>query len=165
MKTSIWGPSAWKFLHAITFAYPEEPSEEHKEAVKQLFHSLKLLLPCGDCCSHYCHSVDADRIEPHLKSRETLSKWLHEFHNKVNARLNKPQYSYEQAKIDFQVDDESCVIQSACGDSVLQEKQMAKQRSLDNSVLLWVSIAIILLILSLLIFRFSKLIANQAVGK
>ena len=25
MEPKVWGPSAWEFLHAVTFQYPEEP--------------------------------------------------------------------------------------------------------------------------------------------
>jgi hypothetical protein len=117
MKTSIWGPSAWRFLHAVTFAFPEVPSEEHKEAARALFRSLKLLLPCGDCCTHYCSGFEADPVDKHLESRETLSRWLVDFHNKVNARLGKPEFSFEKAKSEFQADDETCSAQSSCGDN------------------------------------------------
>lgn len=117
MKTSIWGPSAWRFLHAVTFAYPEHPTKEHKDAARNLFRSLKLLLPCGDCCDHYCKGMDSDPVEPHLESRDALSRWLVNFHNNVNARLGKASYPYENAKAEFDAEDEMCATQKGCDDS------------------------------------------------
>ena len=112
MKTFIWGPSAWKFLHALSFAYPEkDPSSEHKQAVLNLFASLKYLLPCGECCAHYCSTYDSDTLKKSLGSREDLSKWLVDFHNSVNSRLGKPIYNYNDAKNYFLSDDASCELQ------------------------------------------------------
>jgi hypothetical protein len=130
IKTSIWGPSAWTFLHAISFSFPEDPSPEHKEAVLQLFSSLQLLLPCGDCCSHYCSTFQRKELETHLESRDTFSKWLVEFHNGVNRRLKKPEYPYEKAKDYFLSDDAVCAIQSPCGDD---HKQQLKEAERTNS--------------------------------
>ncbi len=111
MKTFIWGPSAWRFLHAMSFAYPEDPSAEHKQAVLNLFASLKYLLPCGDCCAHYCSSFDSDSLKKSLGSRDDLSKWLVEFHNSVNIRLGKPMYAYDEARQFFLSEEASCEFQ------------------------------------------------------
>lgn len=117
MKTSLWGSHAWKFLHAVTFAYPENPSEAHKDAARHLFTSLKLLLPCGDCCSHYCMEFDKHHFEKHLQSRDLLSKWLVDFHNKVNKRLQKPEETWESAAAIYLNQDDMCTVQTSCNDS------------------------------------------------
>jgi len=121
MKTSLWGPSAWTFLHAISFAFPDDPSPEHKEAALNLFSSLQLLLPCGDCCSHYCSSFQRKDLMEHLESKETFSKWLVGFHNQVNKRLKKSEYSYDQAKSFYLNEDATCAIQSPCGEDHIQQ--------------------------------------------
>jgi len=124
MKTSIWGPSAWTFLHAVSFSYPEDPSPEHKEAALNLFSSLQLLLPCGDCCSHYCSTFQRKDLLEHLESREKFSRWLVNFHNLVNRRLKKAEYSYEEAKAFYLNEEATCAIQSPCGeDHILQTRE------------------------------------------
>ncbi len=147
MKTSIWGPSAWRFLHAVTFAYPENPSEEHKEAARSLFRSLKLMLPCGDCCTHYCSGFALDPVDKHLDSREALSRWLVAFHNKVNARLGKPEYAYEQAKAEFHADDEMCSAKSTCGDTDTKS-------SASYSRLKWFAFVVAVFVVALVVGRF-----------
>lgn len=121
MKTSLWGPSAWTFLHAISFSYPDDPSPEHKEAALNLFSSLQLLLPCGECCSHYCSTFQRKELEEHLESKNSFSKWLVKFHNDVNKRLKKPEYPYEKARDFFLNEDATCDIQSPCGESHVEQ--------------------------------------------
>ena len=96
MKTSIWGPAAWRFLHAATFAYPDDPTEKHKEDALKLFQSLASMLPCGDCCVNYSNEFSIASISKHLHSKEALSRWLVELHNRVNIRLGKPTMTYEE---------------------------------------------------------------------
>ncbi len=101
MKTSFWGPSAWRFLHAITFAYPEDPSDEDKRAALDLFSSLERLLPCEACCKHYSSGCKRFPVIGHVDSRENLSKWLVDLHNRVNKGLHKSQMSYEDAAKEY----------------------------------------------------------------
>jgi hypothetical protein len=121
MKTSIWGPSAWRFLHAVTFAYPEEPTDEHKEAALNLFKSLRILLPCGDCCNHYCREFEKNGVEAALGSRKELARWLWEFHNTVNSRLGKPEFEWDRVVAEFGAEDGDCTLNSYCGDQVQAE--------------------------------------------
>lgn len=117
MKTHIWGPSAWTFLHAVSFAYPETPSAEHKQAVLNLFGSLKHLLPCGECCSHYCSTFSSESLSKSLSSRDSFSRWLVDFHNSVNVRLQKPEFKYSDAQAKFMGEDAMCEVKAtSCAD-------------------------------------------------
>jgi hypothetical protein len=147
MKTSLWGPSAWQFLHAATFAYPEEPTKEHKEAARNLFKSLKLMLPCGDCCTHYCSGFDGDPVDNHLHSRDALSRWLVAFHNKVNVRLGKPEVSFDMVQAQFDTGDETCSVQSSCAD-------VAKPPSRDGVSFKLVFFMIAVFVVALVLRRF-----------
>ena len=52
-NNNIWGPSAWTFLHTITFNYPENPNNQDKQNYFNFFNSLKHVLPCKKCKKHY----------------------------------------------------------------------------------------------------------------
>lgn len=117
MKTGRWGPSAWRFLHSVAHAYPDEPSPEHKAAAKSLFLSLRFMLPCGECCKHFAAGVGDADLEAAVQSRGALSRWLWEFHNSVNDRLGKPRVPWEVAVREF-ADDEECGIEESCGEIV-----------------------------------------------
>lgn len=90
---ALWGPSFWKMLHTVAFAFPDNPTQEQCEAVKQLFYCLKELLPCNKCRGHYTDYLDQHPIEDACMSKESLSKYVYDFHQAVNERLGK---SYEQ---------------------------------------------------------------------
>jgi hypothetical protein len=90
-----WGPAAWKFLHTVTFAYPHNPSLEQQRAADAMFSSLGALLPCDRCKDHYQNEFALH--PPDTRNGATLSAWLVDLHNRVNARLGKPQFSYAQA--------------------------------------------------------------------
>ena len=95
MDPKLWGPSAWYFLHSVTFSYPENPTQKEKKSLKDFFRSLEFLLPCDVCKLNFKHHFNEDPIDGHLNSREEVIKWLINIHNKVNIETGKPILSYE----------------------------------------------------------------------
>ena len=49
MLTTVWGPSAWHFLHTMSFNYPVCPKETDKIHYREFILNLKNVLPCGKC--------------------------------------------------------------------------------------------------------------------
>lgn len=84
MDTRFWGPSGWRLLHLITFTYKPE---HNKEEIRRVFDTLPFVLPCKFCRCSLTEYMEEDPIEPALKSRNALSKWLWRIHNKVNDKL------------------------------------------------------------------------------
>jgi hypothetical protein len=96
MNPKFWGPHGWIFLHSVTMNYPKNPSNDDKQLYRNFFSSLIRVLPCEKCAYHYKQHIKDDPIEPALENRDKLVRWLIKIHNKVNADLGKPHYSYEQ---------------------------------------------------------------------
>lgn len=96
MKNSQWGPSAWLFLHSISFQYPENPTEEDKNNFKQLFESLQNTLPCPRCREHYQQNLKENPIQ--LNSRNDLIQWVIDIHNAVNEKNSKKIYSRKEVE-------------------------------------------------------------------
>ncbi len=93
MDTRYWGPSGWRLLHMISFAY--EPDKQ-KNAMRQFFEILPFVLPCKYCRANLVGHYEKLPVEDALESKETLSKWLYTIHNLTNAKLrtqgqNKPE--------------------------------------------------------------------------
>jgi hypothetical protein len=84
MDTRYWGPSGWRMLHMITFAYKPE---KQKNVMRQFFEVLPFVLPCKYCRSNLIEHYEALPLEPALQSRETLIKWLYDIHNLVSEKL------------------------------------------------------------------------------
>jgi len=93
---SAWGPRCWELLHAITFSYPQKPSQATQRAALNFFNSLPLLLPCIECGEHCKQKIKEN--PPDVRSRDTLSRWCVNLHNEVNKMLRKSAMSYDTAK-------------------------------------------------------------------
>ena len=106
----VWGPVLWKKLHTITFNYPIKIDNTNKDdvairdAVRKIFLGLRNTIPCKACRDSYREFIRASPIDSHLGSRENLSYWLYEIHNKVNAKLRN--LEREQFKVALQQLDE-----------------------------------------------------------
>jgi len=105
MDPRIWGPHAWKFMHAITAVYPPAPSNEEKAAATDFFNSLKWLLPCVGCKVNYAKNLEEMPVEAHVHSRDALDTWLYRLHNEVNAKSGKPKLSKNDAQATMFLDD------------------------------------------------------------
>ena len=55
-------------------------------------------MPCKVCREHYKSHLKEFPISSHLDNKESLVKWCHELHNRVNISLNKNVFSYEEFK-------------------------------------------------------------------
>ena len=89
MQANEWGPSAWKFLHSVTFSYPQDPDEDTKKHFKDLFSNLRYTLPCSFCRNYYSQIFKYICIDPYMESREGLTFWLFIVHNLVNRKLDR----------------------------------------------------------------------------
>lgn len=104
MDTKAWGPSAWKFLHIVSFNYPEKPTAADKRNYKTLFTNFKFTLPCKYCRESYELFLKDIPIDPYLASRQRLTMWLYLIHNKVNDKLRNqgnpvpPNPSFQEIK-------------------------------------------------------------------
>ncbi len=102
MNTTFWGPSGWKFLHTLTFIYPENPSNTDKIKMRNFMTIISAILPCKYCrlsFSKYCKSLPIDGF---LDSRENVIEWLYKMHNKVNKKLRAQGFChYDNPTIEY----------------------------------------------------------------
>jgi len=98
MDPKIWGPHAWFFLHAVTLAYPNNPTYEEKENMLNFFNNLGNILPCDKCKIHFYTNIKKYKLtDDILSSKKSLVKWLIDIHNEVNKMTNKKVVSYDDA--------------------------------------------------------------------
>ena len=102
MQANEWCPSAWKFLHTVTFAYPQDPDDETKQHYKDLFSNLRYTLPCSFCRSYFTQIYKYISIDPYLDSREGLTWWLFIVHNLVNRKLNRNLANFEDVVLEYE---------------------------------------------------------------
>ena len=95
MDPTKWGPHLWFFMHTISFNFPENPNFKNKVEYNDFYNSLKNMIPCELCKTHYIQYLEVS--PPDLSGRSALVKWTIDLHNKVNKQLGKPVYSYQKA--------------------------------------------------------------------
>ena len=86
-KKGMCTQKCWDFLHAITYNYPMEPTNEQKKNTAKFFESLKNVFPCLQCRKIYCALWKDIPIGPFLDSRYRLCYWLYQMHAKMNKML------------------------------------------------------------------------------
>ena len=95
-NNNVWGPSAWTFLHTITYNYPENPTDNDKKNYHNFFMNLQHVLPCKKCQAHYTENIQKYDLNNSLDNRDDLVKWLIDIHNEVNKDTGKRVWSYSE---------------------------------------------------------------------
>ena len=101
---SQWGPAAWKFMHVVSFTYPNAPTDDDKQNAFDFMHSFANVIPCKMCREEwtgYVQTYLTSTSSTHLQSRHAFSHFLVTGHNFVNRRLQKETISYEEAQALF----------------------------------------------------------------
>lgn len=98
MRPDIWGPPGWFFLHSITLNYPENPTFQDKNNIRNFFNNLSNVLPCDKCKYNYTiHLRERPLTDFDVSSRNNLIKWLIDIHNLVNISNGKKKYTYDES--------------------------------------------------------------------
>jgi hypothetical protein len=93
-----WGQTAWNFMHILACKIKEEEFYNHKVELIYIVKSLCANLPCHDCRMHAEKQMKGLNVSS-IRCKEDFVSMLHDFHNKVNARTNKPLFKKEDLKI------------------------------------------------------------------
>jgi len=97
LDPKIWGPHYWFVLHTIALSYPETPNEVAKKKFYDFYQNLPLFLPIEDIGNNFSKFLDKYPVTPYLESRQSLVRWTHFIHNKINVALNMPTLNLEEA--------------------------------------------------------------------
>lgn len=93
MDPSLWGPHAWKTLHAVA-AHADTTGDA--EAFRTYMNALRNALPCKTCQAHMTQYMNA-----HPLPSEHFFDYTVAFHNDVNVRLGKPEVTPDIARAEF----------------------------------------------------------------
>jgi len=104
LSTTIWGPSMWRVLHSLSFSISDSSREKDRKNFIEFLQSLRTLLPCADCRLHFAEYLD----EHNPTKADNLAVWTFDFHNAVNERLGKPQFSFEDVSKVYESSNAHC---------------------------------------------------------
>ncbi len=156
MDVRLWGPQVWATMDFIAFNYPERPSAEDKAHVKAFFQNLAPLLPCSSCRDDFAKLLKTYPVEAHLDSRDTLTHWLVEAHNRVNERLGKPRVAYDVVANKYNQLRGTCEMRSGGGQQCPPAVATTQCASSASSVRPWVvgslTVALALLVVAFVVW-------------
>ena len=93
LDPTVWGPHFWFFLHTLAMSYPHHPNAITKKKYYELIQNLPLFIPVEAMGNNFGKLLDEYPITAYLDSRDSLIKWMHFIHNKINEKLEKPKIS------------------------------------------------------------------------
>ena len=82
------GRAAWKLFHTIMGRFPDKPSKDESQALKDYIHLFARLYPCGECATHFQQILT--KYPPQVSSRSSAAAWACFVHNEVNVSKGKP---------------------------------------------------------------------------
>ena len=98
VSKSVWGPCVWYLFHTLAFKIVPENFAEIKIELIQYIQRICANLPCPECTQHAIeYMAKNSRVISQITTKEQFQYFLIDFHNTVNARKQKPKFTYEQA--------------------------------------------------------------------
>lgn len=140
MEPRVWGKYIWTSIHMIALGYPDKPTQEDKTNYKQFYVNLWKVIPCYKCSINYQKHLKQLPIDEHLNDNMSLFKWTVDFHNIVNKKVGKREWTFEEALEKFR--------KIARGED---EKFVSIDSKWDN--LLWWSTLLIIIIIFVFIAK------------
>jgi hypothetical protein len=82
------GRAAWKVLHTTMARFPDSPTPDESDALRDYLYLFARLYPCGECAEHFQQILQT--YPPQTSSRSNAAAWACFVHNLVNERKGKP---------------------------------------------------------------------------
>lgn len=95
---AVWGPTFWRTFHTMAKYYSKNPSPIFAEKMKLYISAIPWILPCDKCRMHAQIYIDLNLRDSTVANDENLTLFFFNFHNAVNKRLGKREYSIEEVK-------------------------------------------------------------------
>jgi len=101
LDSKIWGPHYWFFLHTAAMSYPVTPNDTVKKKFYDFIQNFPLFIPDMKMASSFSKILDKYPVSPYLDSKDSLTRWTHFIHNKINKKLEKQEISLEKFYTDY----------------------------------------------------------------
>lgn len=89
------GPGMWEMFHSFAMSW-----DLNVDAAVAFLNKFAAQIPCGACKTHW-RQIN-EELPPDMSSRNAFFSWSVEAHNAVNAKLNKPPFAVEEARMIYE---------------------------------------------------------------
>lgn len=101
LDPKVWGPHYWFFLHTIAFTYPHHPNAVTKKKYYEFIQNIPLFIPVEKISTEFSQLLEKYPITPYLDNRDSIIRWIHFIHNKINEKLEKPQITLNEFFVNY----------------------------------------------------------------
>ena len=143
LDPTVWGPHYWFVLFSIAVSYPTNPNDVIKKKYYDFFHNLPLFIPHIEIGDDFSKILDKYPVTPYLDSRDSLMKWVHFIHNRINLKLGKNEIKLSEA------------VQEYYNHYLPRDIKKEKERK-RNEKIIYITIIFLLTSLSVYAYKFKK---------
>ena len=93
--SKAWGPCTWYLFHTLAEKVKEETFPTLKNGLITIIKRICSNLPCPSCAEHARQKMESLNVN-NIRSKHDLKLMLLSFHNEVNRRLNRPEFTEQQ---------------------------------------------------------------------
>ena len=97
----VWGNNVWYLFHTIAHKIKETEFSNVKNDLVYLVNTISSNLPCPECSADASTLLNKVNFN-NINNKEEFKKFLFNFHNHVNKKLNKPLFEYEKLDEKYQ---------------------------------------------------------------
>ena len=101
LDPKIWGPHYWFFIHTVAMTDPIRPNAITRKKYYEFIQNLPLFIPVENMSGEFSKLIDKYPVTPYLDNRESLIRWTHFIHNKINQKLERPQISLNEFYVKY----------------------------------------------------------------
>lgn len=140
LDPNIWGPHYWFFLHTTALSYPIKPNDTIRKKFYEFIHNFPLFIPSPKISASFSDLLEQYPVSPYLDSKDSLVRWTHFIHNKINKKLEKNEISLSKFYTDYYKQYET-----------VTEKQVEYVKTKRH-----IAYAVIVIIISIVIYLFTR---------
>ena len=101
LSIKTWGNIVWLFLHTFAEKVNEETFSNKKHNIINLLRVICRNLPCPECAEHATKYIGAIELEKYINTKKDLKDFIFVFHNKINQKLNKPNFNKDKLDSEY----------------------------------------------------------------
>lgn len=98
VSQQMWGNTIWFLFHTILYKIKEDDFLKVKKDIIFIIINICNSLPCPECkedANNILKKINLDN----MNDKNELEKFIFNFHNHVNKKLNKKEFKFEDLKI------------------------------------------------------------------
>jgi hypothetical protein len=111
MSKNVWGPPTWRLLHCMCLKITDILTPPQLQDLKNIIERLVSNLPCPMCSGHAIAYFKSNRFQQ-VQTIQQLRTFLFQFHNSVNARIQKILLTYEEHLLVYRYMNMETVVQN-----------------------------------------------------